>query len=156
MTLPLRPNVCMLVFNKNSDLFLGERLGEPGVWQFPQGGVDENTSIEQSVLRELHEELGANEDLFRIIKRLDATHTYDFEQTPAHYRDKYRGQSQTFWLVEYSGTDSDVQLDRHHAEFSAFRWCKSSEIPLVAEPKRIPGYRKALQEFEQFLKSHAS
>jgi hypothetical protein len=38
--LPLRPNVCMLVYNARGQLFLGERLRNKGHWQFPQGGAE--------------------------------------------------------------------------------------------------------------------
>ena len=31
-----------VVFNKNGQVFLGNRIGFENAWQFPQGGVEEN------------------------------------------------------------------------------------------------------------------
>jgi putative (di)nucleoside polyphosphate hydrolase len=148
--LPLRPNVCMLLQNKKNQLFLGERLGEPGVWQFPQGGVEDGLSIEENVIKELHEETGAGKSLFKIISKLDAVHEYDFENIPKYAKGKWRGQAQTFWLVEFKGKDSDFKLDKFNAEFSNFRWCSPEEVENIAEPKRLMGYRKALTALRAF------
>ena len=71
LELPLRPNVCMLLHNQDSDLFLGERYGEAGVWQLPQGGVEAEYSVEENVLRELEEEIGVGRDLLEIEHCLD-------------------------------------------------------------------------------------
>lgn len=149
--LPLRPNVCMLLFNKDKQLFLGERFGQPGVWQFPQGGIDINASIEESVYRELDEELGVPRSLLQIRKKCLATHEYEFQDPPGYARGKWRGQSQTFWIVEFLGTDRAINLTTHEQEFMAWRWCLPKEIRSLAEPKRRPGYEKPLLEFEEFI-----
>lgn len=151
MNLPLRPNVCMIVLNSENKVFLGERAGEPGVWQFPQGGIEADASIEESVIRELHEELGAEKNLFQIIRRLDATHEYDFARTPPYAVGKFRGQAQSFWLVRFVGTDQDINLSRFEVEFTNFRWVSLSEVLSLAEPKRVPGYAPALAEAAKFL-----
>jgi putative (di)nucleoside polyphosphate hydrolase len=62
----------------------------------------------------------------------------------------WRGQSQHFWLVRFTGVDSDIVLTRHHQEFSDWRWCTAVEIRKLAEPKRLPGYEGPLREFEEF------
>ncbi|MBX7142956.1 MAG: NUDIX domain-containing protein [Oligoflexia bacterium] len=146
--LPLRPNVCMLVYNCDHKLFLGERFGEPGVWQFPQGGVDLKVALEESVYRELWEEIGIGRDKLSIIKRCDATHSYEFQDPPGYARGKWRGQSQTFWIVRFEGTDKDISLTQHEQEFMSWRWCSPAEVRVLAEPKRRPGYEAPLKEFE--------
>lgn len=151
-SLPYRPNVCMLVFNSELRLFLAERHGHPGVWQFPQGGVERKYSLEENVLRELHEELGAERDLFRIERRCEASHQYDFRNPPEYAIGKWRGQDQSFWLVEFSGNDSDIQLDRFEQELMDWKWCTTDEVRQLAEPRRVKGYAKALVEFEVFRK----
>jgi len=148
--LPLRPNVCMLVFNREKKLFLGERHGEPGVWQFPQGGVEPELSPEENVIKELNEELGAGPDKFKVVKKLACTHEYEWKEPPEYARRRWRGQSQTFWLVEFVGQDSDIDLKRFEPELMSWRWCTPAEVRCLAEPKRLPGYLKALKEFEEF------
>lgn len=151
--LPLRPNVCMLVFNNQGKFLLGEREGEAGIWQFPQGGVEPQFSLEENVLKELHEELGADPICFQIESRLSATHEYNFDKPPKHAVGKWRGQSQTFWLVRFLGADTDIRLDRFEAEFSDWRWCSRKEIQELAEPKRWPGYVKPIEEAQEILRA---
>jgi len=142
----------MLVVNREGKLFLGERAGEPGVWQFPQGGIEEKDSLEENVLRELNEELGAAKDKFKIIRKFEATHDYNFRNPPAYAKDKWRGQTQTFWLVEFLGDDKDLDLNAHEQEFMGFKWCTPSEVRRFTEPVRLPGYEAPLVEFEKCYK----
>ena len=152
--LPLRENVCMLLFNKEQRLFLGERQKEKGIWQFPQGGAEPHLSLEENVLKELEEELGIGRDSLRIVKRLEATHQYDFNNPPEYAVGKWRGQNQTFWLVEFLGSDAEINLENSEPEFMAWKWCSIKEVHQLAEPKRLPGYLKPLQEFEEFLQAN--
>ena len=49
------------VFNSKNELLIGERLGKPGSWQTPQGGVDggdKPETVSQAAIRELFEEVG--------------------------------------------------------------------------------------------------
>ncbi len=148
--LPYRPNVCMLVFNRDGDLFLGERHGEPGVWQFPQGGVDAGQSVEENVARELEEELGAARSCFSIVRQLRATHTYDFVVPRRYGEETFRGQTQTFWLVEFVGPDTAIRLDTAEPEFMAWGWYSPAEVRRRAEPRRLLGYTAPLDEFLAF------
>ncbi len=52
-----RPNVGMIIINKENKVFWGRRIGQQS-WQFPQGGIDENESIIDAMYRELWEETG--------------------------------------------------------------------------------------------------
>jgi len=156
--LPLRPNVCLLVFNKAGKLLLAERAGKGGRWQFPQGGAEPGLTLEENVVKEVGEELGIKpKQIGRIIK-LKCTHEYDWDKPPAYARNIWRGQSQTFWLVEFKGQDSDIDLascieDGDEQELMSWRWCSTDEVRELAEPKRIDGYLKALAEFDEFLDS---
>lgn len=149
--LPYRQNVCMLIFNQDFKLFLGERAGESGIWQFPQGGVeDDSSSIEQNVYREAEEELGAPASLFKIERKLKHSHQYDFDNPPAYSIGKFRGQKQSFWLVRFLGNDSEIILDKYHAEFQSWCWADIELVKSKAEKKRLPGYLGALLEFETY------
>ena len=50
-----RLNVGIIIANADGQLLLAERRGQKGAWQFPQGGVDEDESVEQAFYRELLE-----------------------------------------------------------------------------------------------------
>lgn len=146
--LPFRPNVCMLVVNREMKLFLGERNGSPGHWQFPQGGVEPQHSLEENVLRETHEELGVDISLLKIEKKLVATFDYDYKNPPDYAIGVWRGQSQTFWIVAFSGRDSDINLTLYEQEFMNFKWATPDEVRAIAQPRRLVGYLPALLEFE--------
>lgn len=150
--LPLRPNVCMFLVNQSGRIFLGRRFGAKEEWQLPQGGVDSGTPLEENVLRELNEETGISSASLQVVKKLQATHTYEFRDPPGYARGKWRGQSQTFWLVLFTGADSEIVLTSHHEqEFSDWCWCTPSELRKKAHPIRLPGYEAPLKEVEQFI-----
>ncbi|KAL7535879.1 hypothetical protein ACHAWF_005305, partial [Thalassiosira exigua] len=49
------------VLNSKNELLIGERIGKPGSWQTPQGGVDggdKPESVTDAAIRELYEEIG--------------------------------------------------------------------------------------------------
>jgi putative (di)nucleoside polyphosphate hydrolase len=153
----LRPNVCMLIYNRKGQLFLGERYGKPGHWQFPQGGVERGDSLKESVLRELKEEIGVSKKALGSITRLRARHSYLWRKIPDYARGIWVGQAQTFWLVEFTGDDSDIDLDAStDPEFSSWRWCAVTTVKRIAARERIAGYTKALREFADFKKRKLS
>jgi putative (di)nucleoside polyphosphate hydrolase len=153
----LRPNVCMLVYNKKGHLFLGERYGKPGHWQFPQGGVEQGESLKENVLRELKEEIGVSKKVLGSITRLRARNSYRWRKIPDYARGRWVGQTQTFWLVEFTGDDSDIDLDASaDPEFSSWRWCTVTTVKKVAARERIAGYTAALREFVDFKKRKLS
>lgn len=151
--LPLRPNVCIVLINSDKKIFLGERTGQSNTWQLPQGGVEDGLSLEENVIKELHEETGADENLFKIICKLETTHEYDFRNPPQYAIGKWRGQSQTFWLVQFIGQDCDINLDRFTPEFQGWQWCDIHKVLDITDPIRIAGYAPAIIEVSKILKS---
>ena len=149
--LPYRPNVCLFILNKKNKLFVGERSKAPNCWQLPQGGVEVGFSLAENALREAAEELGADAELFSVIKQLSATYQYDFRVIPPFARDLWRGQSQTFWMLRYLGEDHQIDLNRHHPEFQDWRWCDVKDLLNIAETIRHEGYGKALPEVLKYL-----
>lgn len=153
--LPLRPNVCILLLNKNDELFLGERNGEKGIWQFPQGGVEPEFTLEQNVIKEASEELGVEEKFFQVIKQLKHTHQYEFRTPPDYAKDRWRGQSQTFWLVRFLGEDSNINLAKNTPEFMNFMWCAPNKASQYVDPIRLPGYLTAIDECISYIEKGA-
>jgi putative (di)nucleoside polyphosphate hydrolase len=137
----------MLVVNSSGKLFLGERLGKPGHWQFPQGGVEPGESLRKNVLRELREEIGIRRKHIASIKKLAAKNWYLWKKVPAYAKGRWIGQTQTFWLIEFVGSDQDIDLQGSaEPEFKRWRWCSLSQVRKLAARERIKGYEAALSE----------
>lgn len=137
----------MLVYNQQRHLWIGQRYGTD-VWQFPQGGVEPELTLEQNVRKELKEELGLSKRVIGAIEKLEAVNRYNFVDTPIRWKTKYRGQAQTFWTVEFSGTAKDINLEKDaHPEFSDWAWCPLDQVLERVEPLRRAGYQAPLAEF---------
>ena len=48
-----RKNVVGVFVNSKNNFLVGQRVDLPEVWQFPQGGVDQNESMEDAIYREM-------------------------------------------------------------------------------------------------------
>ena len=53
-----RPNVGIVISNTYGDVFWARRVGGDDAWQFPQGGMQPNETPEETLYRELFEEVG--------------------------------------------------------------------------------------------------
>jgi putative (di)nucleoside polyphosphate hydrolase len=53
-----RPNIGVILLNKQGQILLAEREGMPDTWQLPQGGIDEGETPVESLFREVREEIG--------------------------------------------------------------------------------------------------
>ena len=76
-----RANVGIVLMRSDGSVFLGRRA-RGGGWQFPQGGMQTGEAPEQSLFRELHEEIGltAND-----VEVLGATQDWMRYRLPARY-----------------------------------------------------------------------
>ncbi len=138
----------MLLYNKKGELFIGERSDRRGHWQFPQGGAEPRYSLRQNVVRELKEELGIPRRTLGSIRKLKATHEYEWRSTPPYAKRRWRGQSQTFWAVEFVGADSEIDLFADDSpEFLRWRWASVATVRRVADSRRLKGYDGALKEY---------
>ena len=64
---------------------------------------------------------------------------------------RYRGQRQKWFLMRFLGDDIDIDLNRHKAEFDAWKWVMPAELPeLIVDLKR-PVYVALLEEFGEHL-----
>ncbi len=135
-----RTNVGAILRRRDGHVLLCERIEPAGIWQFPQGGVEPTETLTESLWRELSEELGlqAPRDVLSIVGKGPPT-TYDFPSDyDAPITRKYRGQLQTLYLMDFSGTDEDFRLDAHHEpEFRDFQWVElETALDLIWKFKR--------------------
>jgi putative (di)nucleoside polyphosphate hydrolase len=104
--------------------------------------------------RELHEEVGLQQDHVRILGRTRGWLRYDVPQQwiRREWRATYRGQKQIWFLLRLVARDCDVCLrTSERPEFDAWRWSEYW-VPLesVIEFKRDV-YQQALNELARYL-----
>ncbi len=128
--LPYRTNVGAILRRHDDLVLLCERLAPREVWQFPQGGVDPGETHDDALWRELTEELGLQRPRrsCRMVGRGPATN-YDFaDDYEAPITKRFRGQTQTLFLLDFLGTDDEFDLGHHHdPEFADFEWVSRDE-----------------------------
>ena len=117
-----------------------ERRLLSGAWQLPQGGIDEDESLDDAMWRELREETGLGPD--------ELTHAADIPlwlgyELPESTRSAKTGRGQVHrWCVLRSRTDGlPIDLgDGIDAEFSAFAWTTFTELTDRCVDFRRPVY----------------
>lgn len=151
-----RPCVGAMLVNSAGKVFVGRRIDtkEGDWWQMPQGGVDEGEDLESALWRELHEETGVTSRHATLIKRMSDDIAYDL---PPELQGKlwggiYRGQMQSWFLLRFTGTDADIDLNAHDpAEFREWRWVDPEDLPnlIITFKKRV--YRTVLENFRELV-----
>ena len=148
-----RLNVAAIIIKANKDILWCERSRRPHFWQFPQGGVDPNEELEEALFRELREELGLPKHNFKIIGKRAQTIHYDFPKgIIAQYLKKdvpsYIGQEQHWFLLEFLGSDSDINLNYEGeiCEFQNYKWGDIQYLSKVSKHKQSV-YYTLLKEF---------
>jgi putative (di)nucleoside polyphosphate hydrolase len=156
-TLPWRPNVGAVLFNRAGHIFVARRAdlpnaeGAPGGWQLPQGGIDEGEDPRGAILRELEEEIGTAHA--SIIGEHPDWLTYDLppDLLGVALGGRYRGQKQRWFALRFEGADSDIRLDLDpHPEFDAWRWVTLADLPSLAVPFKQAIYETLTTSFAVF------
>lgn len=150
--LPYRKNMGCVVFKGDKFLLIRKPGWPEDHWKTPQGGIDKNETDENTAKRELLEELGT--DKFKIIAKSKIERQYDWSDDAvekAGYR--WKGQNQKFFLVEFTGKDTDIKLDTKEVE--KYKWVTKTELLKIVDidHKNFTGYKdtieKILEEFEE-------
>ena len=148
---PYRKNVGIIIFNSSGEVLVGERLNYPGSWQFPQGGVDEGEELLESAKRELYEEVGI--DNAKFIYEAEDWLFYDFpENLKLKLTDKYRGQSQKWFLFYWNYDSSFCNLKIHEQEFERVKFIPLKEIIHTIVDFKKDVYTKLILIFEPKIK----
>jgi putative (di)nucleoside polyphosphate hydrolase len=136
--LPYRKGVGIMLVNDTGLVFVARRIDMPSeAWQMPQGGIDKGESPHQAAMRELHEEIGT--DKAEIIAESKHWLTYDLpaDLIPKIWNGRFRGQTQKWFLLRFTGKDSDIDIETEHPEFLDWKWAKVAELPrFIVEFKR--------------------
>lgn len=142
-----RPNVAAILRKpKSGKILIAERMGNPGSWQFPQGGVDKGEDLIAALYREVEEETGVPADKYTIVA---ARTDYRYKFPNGHLKKKqFCGQVQTYFLCDYYGKKHDIRLDAHVREFSQYKWIRPEDFPFEGVPKfKRPVFKRVFKDF---------
>jgi putative (di)nucleoside polyphosphate hydrolase len=148
-----------MVLNRAGRVFIGRRIDGPEhtdathVWQMPQGGIDAGEDPWPAALRELHEETS-----IRSVERLGEVAdwlTYDIPRkiVGQAWNGKYRGQTQKWYALRFTGPDSEIDIappGGHKPEFVEWRWEPMRNLPGLVVPFKRAIYERVVREFERF------
>ena len=143
-----RPNVGIILRNPRGQVLWARRVGGQNAWQFPQGGINPGETAEAALYRELREEVGLAPDQ---VRELGVTRGWLRYRLPPRFVRQQQpvciGQKQKWFLLEFEGADSSVNLMADgKPEFDHFQWVSYwYPINQVVAFKRDV-YRKALRE----------
>ena len=149
-----RPAAGIMLVNRDGKIWVGQRLDSKlEAWQMPQGGLDEGEDAQDGALRELEEETGISRDLVEIVTRCPHELTYDLPEDliGVVWKEKWRGQRQTWFLARFLGTDDDVNLQTAHPEFRAWRWADVDDLPEMIVPFKKKLYEDVIAAFREHL-----
>ncbi|MBL4767130.1 MAG: RNA pyrophosphohydrolase [Rhodobacteraceae bacterium] len=152
--LPYRPCVGLMLINGVGDVFVGQRNDRNSdAWQMPQGGVDKGETPRDAALRELLEETGITSNLVTIIGETKGWLPYDLPHdiVPRIWKGRYRGQEQKWYLMRFSGTDAQVNIETEHPEFSRWRWQPVDQLVANIVPFKREVYARILAELSHLL-----
>lgn len=123
-----RLNVGIILMNKEGKLFWGQRYPNQNSWQFPQGGMQPYETIQETMYRELYEELGLTSD---DVEMVAYTRRWLYYQIPHNLQRNEvstsdtkhcLGQKQRWFLLKFIGNEKNIVFDK--SNFPEFvNWC---------------------------------
>ncbi|HEY8520522.1 MAG TPA: RNA pyrophosphohydrolase [Gammaproteobacteria bacterium] len=119
-----RANVGIILTDGRGNLLLAGRRGRGG-WQFPQGGIRPEESVESAMFRELREEVGLEPSDVALVGQTRGWLRY---RLPERYIRRERqplciGQKQRWFLLQLVGDPARLRFDTtDEPEFDRYRW----------------------------------
>lgn len=119
-----RLGVGIILANHEGKLFWGKRYGRRNAWQFPQGGVMPYETLEETMYRELNEEVGLT---ISDVKIIDVSKRWLHYKLPVNLRRHFQtplciGQKQKWFLLRLTSNDNNICLEQQSPEFDKWHW----------------------------------
>jgi len=148
-TKPYRRGVGIVLLDARGRVFVAQRIDTKEIaWQMPQGGIDDGETPRQAAVRELHEEIGTDKARIIAVTRTWLTYDLPADLQSKVWKGKYRGQKQKWFLMRFTGTDADINLDTDHPEFSTWKWLPFTHLPRVIVGFKRDIYKQVVAAFK--------
>ena len=148
-----RRGVGMMIINKKKEIFIGQRFEkDKSAWQMPQGGIDKGEKTIDAVIREMNEETGIKKN-FKILYETKIWHYY---KLPIYLQKKlwggkFVGQKQKWFLIDFKGKDSEINIQTKKPEFKKWKWTSSKKMMELIVPFKKKLYANVVSELVEKL-----
>ncbi len=149
-----RSGVGVVLVNPKKEIFVGKRIdNHSDAWQMPQGGIDSNEDEDKAVFRELQEETGVKKKYAKIIAKSEGYFYYNlpYKLQKKFWGGKYLGQRQRWYLMDFLGSDSNININTEDPEFSDWKWFTPDDVLDRIVPFKRDLYQEVLDEFSKYL-----
>ncbi len=141
----LRPGVGIIPYRESTkEIIIFERLTMPGVWQFPQGGLDLNESPSDALWRELWEETGITKEQTVAVTEFPNWTTYTYtdaiRRTLPH--PECIGQCHRWFFVAVLPQVTINLATKSDQEFSAWQLSTFADLLPKTAPLKLPIYQE--------------
>lgn len=119
-----RYGVGIILINDKRQVFLAKRIGMVA-WQFPQGGMKETETPEETMYRELKEEIGLNPEDVQVLASSRRWFRYKLPSRLVRHHTKpvCIGQKQKWFLLQLTGQENRIDLrGAGSPEFDDWSW----------------------------------
>ncbi len=154
-----RPNIGIVLTNRVGKVLWARRTNRDG-WQFPQGGIKRDESLDDALFRELYEEVGLENHQVSMIAHTSRWLRYDLpknflRRTRQRGNTRFRGQKQIWCLLALRGDDSQVCLSAtRRPEFDKWIWADWwFAVQEIVDFKR-PVYESVWVELNPFVSAY--
>ncbi len=149
-----RSGVGIMIINSDKKIFVGKRIdNHSDAWQMPQGGLDAGEDEDSAMLRELKEETGISKESVRLLRKSEIHYYYNlpYKLQKKFWGGKYLGQKQRWYLIEFVGDESAINIKTEDPEFSEWKWVGKHDIVESIVSFKREMYEDVLKEFHDLL-----
>ena len=150
--LPLRNGVGVVILNSENKVFVAKRIDNPkNFWQMPQGGVDDGENYYKAALRELKEETSIKS--ISLIKEIDGFISYNLPNNLLGiiWKGKYKGQKQKWFIMKFTGKDSEININTKKPEFLDWKWVDLETITDTVVDFKLKVYKQLKIEVRKVI-----
>ena len=119
-----RQGIGIILTNQLKQVLWAKRINQDA-WQFPQGGIQQNESPQQAMIRELFEEIGLKSEDVEILHYTKNWYSYTLPKKllRIHQKPQCIGQKQIWYLLKLRTSENEINLvSTSSPEFDSWRW----------------------------------
>ncbi len=146
--LPYRPGVGIMLFNAGGRVLVARRIDMVSeAWQMPQGGIDKGEAPLDAAFREMEEEIGTAKA--ELLAETEDWLNYDLpdDLVPILWKGRFRGQTQKWFALRFTGTDADIDIETKKPEFLDWKWAEVDALPDLIVPFKRDLYAELVRRF---------